>query len=126
VDAGVEQGSEIFLFYDSMIAKLSAWAPTRAEAIARMERALAEYQIAGVHTTIPFCRFVVGHERFKAGQYSTHFIDEHFRPEVLRNEEAEGFAALAAALYYDRNATAPAVAAPAPAESRWVLRRLNR
>jgi acetyl-CoA carboxylase, biotin carboxylase subunit len=98
LDAGVEQGDEIPMHYDPMISKLIAWGRTRDEAIARMDRALAEYDIAGVETTIPFCRFVMRHEAFRSGSFHTGFVDEHFAPELLygADRHADRAAALAA------------------------------
>ncbi len=83
VDAGVEEGDEVPVFYDPMISKLCAWAPTREAAIARMDRALAEYDIAGVQTTIPFCRFVMQSEAFRSGDFDTGFVGKHFNAEDL-------------------------------------------
>lgn len=78
LDAGVEQGDEIPMHYDPMISKLVTWGRTRGEAIARMDRALGEYDIAGVETTIRFCRFVMQHSSFRSGDINTGFVDEHF------------------------------------------------
>jgi acetyl-CoA carboxylase, biotin carboxylase subunit len=66
-------------FYDSLIAKLIVWAPTRGEAIERMDRALSEFQIEGrgVRTTIPFHRRVLADETFRRGDVTTDFV-EHF------------------------------------------------
>jgi len=101
VDAGVEQGGEVHIHYDPMIAKLITWGRTRAEAIRRMERALAEYDIVGVQTTLPFCQFVMRHDAFRTGHFSTHFVAQHFDPVRLApvDPEAERAAALAAVLY---------------------------
>src|SRR5690606_6449350 len=74
VDAGVEESDAVPVHYDPMISKLTAWGPTREEAIARMDRALSEYEIAGVETTIPFCRFVMQHEAFRSGHFDTGFV----------------------------------------------------
>jgi len=103
VDSGVEEGSEISLFYDPMISKLTTWGATRAEAIARMRRALDEYVIAGVETTIPFCRFVMDHEAFTTGNFSTHFVENHFSADRLRadSEKLASTIAIASALYAD-------------------------
>jgi acetyl-CoA carboxylase, biotin carboxylase subunit len=125
VDAGVEEGGEVPVYYDPMISKLSVWAPTRAAAIARMDRALAEYSVAGVETTISFCRFVMQHAAFQSGHISTRFVEEHFRPEVLTTvSEEEAQAAALAAVLLDARArpSAPKVAA-AEAPSRWAARR---
>ncbi|MDX1531440.1 MAG: acetyl-CoA carboxylase biotin carboxylase subunit [Rhodothermales bacterium] len=129
VDAGVEQGDEIPIHYDPMISKLTAWGRTREEAIRRMDRALSEYDVAGVQTTIPFCRFVMGHEAFRSGHFNTGFVAEHFAPEVLQREDAalERAAAVAAALFAQE--TKPRAVTPngtdgVPREaSRWARRR---
>ncbi len=76
-DSGVCEGYEIPLEYDPLISKLVAHGRDRAEAIQRMRRALDEYKVAGVRTTIPFFHAVLGHERFLGGDLHTHFIDEH-------------------------------------------------
>jgi acetyl-CoA carboxylase biotin carboxylase subunit len=78
VDSGVEMGNEISVYYDPMIAKLSVWDTTRELAIQKMLRALDDYTIAGVKTTIPFCKFVLESESFRSGKYSTHFVEEHW------------------------------------------------
>jgi len=74
VDAGVYPGYAIPPFYDSLIAKLVAWGATRGEAIVRMQRALREFVIEGLETTIPFHQRILGHPDFLAGTYSTDFI----------------------------------------------------
>ena len=113
VDAGVEEGGEVPIHYDPMIAKLVTFAPTREAAIARMEVALAEYRIAGVATTIPFCRFVMQHEAFRSGRFSTHFVGDHFTPASLATIDPvpDEVFALAAALIADRRRV---VAPPSP------------
>ncbi len=77
-DSGVAEGDAISLYYDPMIAKLVAWEPTREQAIARMLRALHEYRITGVRTTIPFCAWVLEHERFRSGRFDTHFVNQEY------------------------------------------------
>ncbi len=78
VDSHAFSGYVIQPHYDSLIAKLIAWGKNRGEAIQRMERALDEYVIDGVHTTIPFHLKVMGNEAFKRGDVTTKFIEEHF------------------------------------------------
>ena len=95
VDDGFEEGMAIPIHYDPMIAKLIVHGATREEAIARMERAIDDYAIAGVETTLPFCRFVMGHESFRSGHYTTHFVRNHFTPEVLNGTDADEMAAAA-------------------------------
>jgi acetyl-CoA carboxylase biotin carboxylase subunit len=74
VDAGVYPGYAIPPFYDSLIAKLVAWGETRKDAIARMKRALGEFIIEGVATTIPFHQRILQHPEFHRGTYTTDFI----------------------------------------------------
>ncbi|RKN84699.1 acetyl-CoA carboxylase biotin carboxylase subunit [Paenibacillus ginsengarvi] len=77
VDSGAYQGYTISPHYDSMIAKLIVWAPTRDEAIARMRRALAEFAVEGIHTTIPFHLKLMDHKLFQAGTFDIKFLEEH-------------------------------------------------
>jgi acetyl-CoA carboxylase biotin carboxylase subunit len=74
-DGGVVAGYTVPLFYDSMIAKLIAWAPSRGEAIARLGRALREYQVLGIRTTIPFFRWLVEQPEFRGGHFDTTYLD---------------------------------------------------
>ena len=74
-DRGVAAGFEIPLFYDSMIAKLIVWGDTRTEAIGRLERALDEYRVIGVRTTLPFFRWLVSQPEFVAGAFDTTYLD---------------------------------------------------
>ena len=74
-DSGVEAGFEVPVFYDSMISKVIAWAPDRAGAMARMRRALAEYEVVGITTAIPALLWVLGHEGFVSGRFDTTFLD---------------------------------------------------
>ncbi len=76
VDSGYRKGDAVSLYYDPMIAKLITWGRDRGQAIARMRRALEEYAITGVTTTIPFHKRIMQHPRFVAGDISTHFIAE--------------------------------------------------
>lgn len=76
VDSGIYEGFVIPIYYDPLIAKLLAWAPTRPTAIKRMTRALSEYTIRGVETSIPFHLLVMGHPKFLEGDYDTTFIDK--------------------------------------------------
>jgi acetyl-CoA carboxylase, biotin carboxylase subunit len=80
VDSGVEEGQEITINYDPLMAKLITWGNTREQAIQRMKRALGEYDISGCKTTIPFCSFVMDEPAFRNGEYDTHFVKEYFDP----------------------------------------------
>jgi acetyl/propionyl-CoA carboxylase alpha subunit len=74
----VYPGFEISPYYDSLISKLICWGETRGEAILRMRRALEEYRILGVKTTIPFHQSILDLTRFMAGHYDTRFVEERF------------------------------------------------
>jgi len=74
-DRGVTSGDEIPIFYDPLIAKLTVWGASRQEAIARLSRALNEYRVTGVRTTLPFFRWLVRQPEFAAGPLSTTFLD---------------------------------------------------
>ncbi|MGM8365098.1 acetyl-CoA carboxylase biotin carboxylase subunit [Virgibacillus sp. W0181] len=77
VDSSVYPGYSILPFYDSMIAKLITYGPTREEAIKRMKRSLEEFIIEGVHTTIPFHQSVMEHDVFIKGDFNTKFLEYH-------------------------------------------------
>ena len=83
VDAGIEEGQEVSIHYDPMISKLCVHAENREKAIDKMIRALDEYEISGVRTTIPFCKFVMQNSIFRLGTYDTHFIADHFNAESI-------------------------------------------
>ena len=99
-DSGVAAGSMISVHYDPMISKLASAAATRAEAIDRMRRALAEYHVGGIRTNLAFHRRVMRHPAFIAGDYDTGFIDRfraELAPPALDLDTIE-WAAIAAAL----------------------------
>jgi propionyl-CoA carboxylase alpha chain len=114
---------DIPIYYDPMIAKLITHGATREEAINRMVRAIDEYQINGVQTTLSFCRFVMQHDAFRSGKFDTHFVKQHFRPEYLLQPTHEGaqVAAMMAALLHQRSGKAPVAAGvvAGPAASAW-------
>ncbi len=89
VDDGFEQGMEIPIYYDPMIAKLVTYGKDRTEAIERMIRAIDEYRITGIQTTLAFGKFVMQHEAFISGKFDTHFVGKYFLPEYLGNESEE-------------------------------------
>src|SRR5690606_21301342 len=77
VDGGTAySGAVVTRFYDPMLEKVTAWAPSPAEVVARMDRALREYRIRGVATNLSFLETVLNHPKFLAGAYTTRFIDE--------------------------------------------------
>jgi acetyl-CoA carboxylase biotin carboxylase subunit len=76
VDGGIEENTEITYFYDPLISKLVCWGMDRNQAVNRTIRALSEYIIGGVKTTIPFCLSVLKHSAFRSGTYDTHFVSQ--------------------------------------------------
>ena len=88
-DGGVAAGFEIPIFYDSMIAKLVVWGESRDVAIARLRRALAEYQVRGVRTTLPFFRWLTEQPEFQKADFHTAWLDG-----VLAARKGEPFAAV--------------------------------
>jgi propionyl-CoA carboxylase alpha chain len=86
VDDGFEEGMQIPIYYDPMIAKLIAYAEDRERAIDRMLRAIEEYKIKGIETTLDFCAFVLQHQAFTSGKFNTKFVENYFKPELLEKE----------------------------------------
>jgi acetyl-CoA carboxylase, biotin carboxylase subunit len=98
VDNGFEQGMEIPFYYDPMIAKLVCHAENRAEAIEKTIRAISEYEITGLETTLGFCKFVMEHPSFRSGNFDTRFVENFFKPEVLQAIKSDDEEMLAAIL----------------------------
>ncbi len=90
VDSGLYNGLQVPLFYDPLLAKLIVWGRDREQAINRLRRALDEYQVLGVRTTIPFARWLTEHPRFLAGDFSTDFIVEEWHPQSGGEREEYG------------------------------------
>jgi len=126
-DSGVYQGWEVPIFYDPMISKLATWGATRDEAIARMKRALGEYQVGGIHTTIPFFLSVLDDEEFTSGEidtgYIARFLERRKAKDVARNDgdDARIAAAIVAAINFTKQSKATAAAAPVERASKWKL-----
>jgi len=103
VDDGFEQGMDIPIYYDPMIAKLIVHDEDRGKAIQRMVRAIDDYQITGIETTLGFCKFVLQHEAFSSGQFDTKFVEKYFTPDKLdivwEEEELQLLAGLAVDLF---------------------------
>jgi acetyl-CoA carboxylase biotin carboxylase subunit len=102
-DSGTEAGLEVPIFYDPMISKLVVWADDRPQAVSRMRRALTEYSVAGIKTTVPFFRWLVEQPEFLNGAFHTWYLDEVLKsrnghPFAEASADAEEAAAIAAAL----------------------------
>jgi propionyl-CoA carboxylase alpha chain len=89
VDNGFEQGMDIPIYYDPMLAKLITYGETREEAIQIMIRAIDGYLVEGVETTLPFGKFVFEHEAFRSGNFDTHFVKKYYNASELKNQLAE-------------------------------------
>ena len=74
-DGWVESGSEVPIFYDSLLSKVIVWGQDRTQATARMRRALAEYEIRGVRSTLPFSRWLLARPEFIEARFHTRFLD---------------------------------------------------
>ena len=136
VDDGFEQGMAIPIYYDPMIAKLITYGADRAAAIQKMIRAIDEYQISGVQTTLPFCRFVMTHEAFRSGQFDTGFVAKYFTPKVdspdvldtKPDAQETELAAVFAAYLLDNQKSKPSqsqVINPVRSKSQWRAKRLG-
>ncbi len=130
VDDGFEQGMEVPIYYDPMIAKLTVTARNREEAIQRMLRAIEEYQISGIETTLGFCSFVLDHEEFRSGRFDTNFVKNHFRPEYLEGESQGSLEMIAAAMasyVYQNGKNQPSTQGKSEADSKlmspWRMKR---
>ena len=86
VDDGFEEGMNIPIYYDPMIAKLITHAETRTAAIEKMVRAIEDYKIVGIQTTLEFCKFAITHEAFVSGAFDTKFVENYFDPSVLDHQ----------------------------------------
>ncbi|MCL6217239.1 acetyl-CoA carboxylase biotin carboxylase subunit [Zunongwangia pacifica] len=102
VDNGFEEGMDVPIYYDPMLAKLITYGKNREEAIQLMIKAIDDYQIEGVSTTLSFGKFVFEHEAFTSGKFDTHFVKNYYSPEKLQNEieEESKIAALVALKQY--------------------------
>jgi acetyl/propionyl-CoA carboxylase alpha subunit len=98
VDSGIQYGFEVTPYYDSLLAKLIVWGESRGEAITRMRRALEEFRITGVLTTVPLHIQLMNSTRFQAGQFDTKFLENSFTFNQTPNSDHLCVAAIAATL----------------------------
>jgi len=127
VDDGFEQGMEIPIYYDPMIAKLITFGKDREEAIQRMIRAIDEYDITGIETTLRFGKFVMQHEAFRTGDFDTHFVGKYFNAESLKSaDETEALiAALVAVRLFDNKKEAKKLDSTVAESSNWRKNRIK-
>jgi acetyl/propionyl-CoA carboxylase alpha subunit len=126
VDDAYEEGQEIPIFYDPMIAKLITFGKNREEAIVKMCRAIDEYDITGIKTTLSFGKFVMQHEAFKSGNFDTHFVNKYFAAETTDEIDSQQ-ALIAALLAFDvlENTQQKLDTALAVDTSNWIKNRKN-
>ncbi|MFN8255841.1 MAG: acetyl-CoA carboxylase biotin carboxylase subunit [Bacteroidales bacterium] len=128
VDGYAYNGFTIPVYYDSMISKLITWAPTRIEAIDKMKRALSEYRVGGIKSSIPFLERIMNTSDFRLGKYNTHFIENNSHELTLKTDEnlvLEDIAIIAALIdFEDRQAEAMQTGTSIDRNSfaRWKLR----
>jgi acetyl-CoA carboxylase biotin carboxylase subunit len=125
VDSGVQRHSEVSIYYDPMVAKLAVWGATRGESIDRLKRALDEYTVAGITTTLPFFREVVRDAEFVAGKLDTGFIPRfngrhQSQTELALDVVERDLAIVAAALQYTKTQQ-PQSKQVAASSSRWKM-----
>ncbi|NDP28570.1 MAG: acetyl-CoA carboxylase biotin carboxylase subunit [Flavobacterium sp.] len=89
VDNGFEQGMDIPIYYDPMLSKLITYGKTREEAIEVMLKAIENYKIEGVETTLTFGKFVFEHEAFRFGKFDTNFVKKYYSPEIVMVQKAK-------------------------------------
>ncbi len=108
VDDGYEEGMDIPIYYDPMLAKLIAYGKDREEAIERLIRAIDDYKITGVKNTLAFGKFVLRHPDFTSGKFDTNFVGKNYKPEYLKaeNEDEMEIAALLAGFAFEKKPTA--------------------
>ena len=103
-DSGIETGADVPMFYDPMLAKLVVWGEDRAGAVERLRRALGEYHVAGIRTTLPFFRWLLDQPDFAEGRFHTTYLDDvlqarNGQPFVEAPPDVEEIAAIAAAIH---------------------------
>jgi acetyl-CoA carboxylase biotin carboxylase subunit len=117
-DSGAYEGWTVPRFYDTLVAKLIVWGADRDAALARMARALGEYRVAGIRTTLPLLRRLVAHDDVRAGRLSTALL-ERIMPELTAAETTAETAAIVAAVLAEHDHHAGLV--PAPPTEAWRL-----
>jgi acetyl-CoA carboxylase biotin carboxylase subunit len=124
VDDSFEEGMEIPIHYDPMIAKLITFGNTREEAINRMIRAISDYKISGIETTLSFGLFVMKHEAFVNGNFDTKFIDKYFKSDMLKPDVAhDEVAAIAATFFKESSEPAGYTDTKQDGNAMWVKKR---
>lgn len=126
VDDGFDEGMDIPIYYDPMISKLITHGKDREEARLRMIRAIDDYKIVGLRTTMEFARFVMEHDAFISGNFDTHFVNKHFQPELLdakSNNNEDVASTIVAKLVADANKKPEVLNDGEGSRSNWKIKR---
>ncbi|HNN27110.1 MAG TPA: acetyl-CoA carboxylase biotin carboxylase subunit [Chitinophagales bacterium] len=105
VDDGFDEGMDIPIYYDPMIAKLIAHGSNRKDAIEKLKKAIIDYNIVGVKTTLPFGEFVLHHSAFTTGNFDTKFVDNYYHPSKINKTELTLATLIAAKLFEEKGQT---------------------
>ena len=123
VDRGIDFGSEVGIYYDPLLTKITTWGIDRISAIERMSIALSNYLIAGLYTNISFLKWIINNDKFRKGDYNINFIDKEFLSlppgewKKQGTEEDELFATAFAALHRNKKRTETSVLPKACSEN---------
>lgn len=127
VDDCMEEGMEIPIHYDNMVAKLIVWADTRENSIDKMKRAISEYRISGVANTLQFGYWVMENEHFLNGDFDTKFIENYFKPEYLQTTSEinleEALSIAATYIFSNQNSSSESTQITETKESDWYKKR---
>ncbi|NMB81487.1 MAG: acetyl-CoA carboxylase biotin carboxylase subunit, partial [Ignavibacteria bacterium] len=127
IDRGIDLMSEVPIYYDPLLSKITTWGKNREEAIARMKRALIEYQISGVITNIPAFNWVLKQKSFLDGSFDINFLDNEFLPLVPNKwkensiKEIEQIAAIMGALLKQKEISSSIKKNEIPDTNKWFI-----
>ncbi len=121
IDTGIRAGSDITPWFDSMVAKLIVHAPTREQAIDRALKALDQFHVKGIKTTIPYAKAVLSHPDFQSGKATTSFIEKQMK-DVSLKDDMEALLASLVAVYQHAHIVTPPMASEAAIDP-WVLKK---
>jgi acetyl/propionyl-CoA carboxylase alpha subunit len=119
VDSSLYSGLEVTPYYDSLLAKVIVWGRDRAEVLNRLERALGEYRVLGVKTTIPLFQQLLRNEAFRSGEIDTHFLERHLEGSSVVRDEDDAALVVAAVLSHARRGRNGGIPASKANGSNW-------
>lgn len=89
VDNGIDEGMDVPIYYDPMLAKLITYGKSREEAIYIMRKAIDNYKVKGIQTTLPFGKFVFNYEAFLSRDFDTNFVKKYYNPEIIKEQSVK-------------------------------------